>query len=237
MSQIALALLLFSAFPATAQAVGAAAPAAASPAGVPGQPPAYIPPGAPTTPAVVDPATKELSAKFSAVVKCEEGMKDPLMHYCAWTRIGQDPMWTPAQPTSYAGLTVLVKTGADLKKALSEPASLSVLHLGPSSGKLVFLGAAANPEGKATASLLQKVLAGDQKDRAVLPETISASWKNDVHVGRARLKLDRLFADMSGQPGVRLFRADTPRGAALVTVETVADGQRFSVFPMSTGIK
>ena len=81
MSQLALALAIVSTLPAALQATPA--PTAA----VPGQPAAYVPPGAPTTPPTEDVAAKELSKKFAAFIKCEEGRKDPLMHYCALTRL------------------------------------------------------------------------------------------------------------------------------------------------------
>lgn len=231
MSQLALALAIVSTLPAALQATPA--PTAA----VPGQPAAYVPPGAPTTPPTEDVAAKELSKKFAAFIKCEEGRKDPLMHYCALTRLSSDPIWTPGQPVSYAGLTVFVKTGADLKKSVSEPAALSVLHLGPSSAKLLSLGAASTPDGKATAQTLQKALAGELKEPPVLPQAVTSTWKNDAHGGRTPLKIDRLYADITSSPPVRIFRAESPHGAAFVTIETLPDGQRFSVFPLSAGIQ
>ncbi len=231
MFQLALALAIVSTLPAALQATPAPTGTA------PGQPAAYIPPGAPTTPPTEDLAAKELAKKFANFIKCEEGRKDPLMHYCALTRLSSDPIWTPGQPISYAGLTVFVKTGADLKKSISEAASLSVLHLGPSSAKLLSLGPAATPDGKATASTLQKALAGELKEPPVLPPSVTGSWKNDAHGGRTPLKLDRLYADITSNPPVRLFRTDSPHGQAFVTVETLPDGQRFSVFPLSAGIQ
>lgn len=234
MSHLALALAIVSTLPAALAATPA--PTAA----VPGQAApvaAYVPPGAPTTPPTEDLAAKDLSAKFAAFIKCEEGRKDPNMHYCALTKIGKDPIWTPGQPVSYAGLSVLVKTGGDLKKALSDQPTISVLHLGPSSAKLLSLGAVTSPEQKAMIATLQKVLAGEQKDPPVLPASVTGTWKNDAHGGRTALKLDRLFADITTATPVRLFRTDTLHGAVYVTVENQADGQRLSVFPLSTGIQ
>lgn len=126
MSHLALALAIVSTLPATLAAPPA--PTAAAP-GQPAPAPAYVAPGAPTSPPTEDAAAKDLATKFAAFIKCEEGRKDPNLHYCALTRLSQDPIWTPGQPVSYAGLSVLVKTGADLKKSLAEPPSLAVLHL------------------------------------------------------------------------------------------------------------
>jgi len=247
MSHLALALAVVSTMPAalstTPAALATSLPAAlqaapAPAAAAPGQAaPAYIPPGAPSTPPTEDAAAKELSNKFGAFIKCEEGRKDPLMHYCALTRLSKDPIWTPGQPVSYAGLSVFVKTGGDLKKSISEAASLAVLHLGPTSAKLQNLGAATSPDQKAMASTLQKAMAGDLKDPPVLPAPLTASWKTDVHGGRSPLKLDRLFADLTTATPTRLFRTDTLHGAVFVTVETQPDGQRFSVFPVSAGLQ
>ena len=227
MSHLAIALAIVSTLPMQAAPSPTAAPA----------PAAYVPPGAPTTPPTEDPDAKALATKFSAFIKCEEGRKDPNLHYCALTRIGQDPIWTPGQPVSYAGLSVFVKTGSDLKKSLAEQPTLAVLHLRPSSAKLLSLGATTTPDQKAAVTTIQKTLAGELKDPPVLPASVNGTWKNDAHGGRTMLKLDRLFADITTTPPVRLFRTDTIHGAVYVTLENQADGQRISVFPLAAGIQ
>lgn len=234
MSHLALALAIVSTLPATLAAPPA--PTAAAP-GQPAPAPAYVAPGAPTSPPTEDTAAKDLATKFAAFIKCEEGRKDPNLHYCALTRLSQDPIWTPGQPVSYAGLSVLVKTGADLKKSLAEQPSLAVLHLGPTSAKLQNLGAATSPDQKATVTTLQKSMAGELKEAPVLPASVTGSWKGEVHSGRSPLKLDRLFADLTAATPSRLFRTDTLHGAVFVVVETQPDGQRFSVFPVGAGIQ
>lgn len=234
MSQLALAFLVLSSLPGLPVVASAAVPQAA-----PAKPavPVYVPPGAPTTPPSEDAAAVELAAKVSAFLKCEEGKKDPLAHFCALTKLSKNPIWTPAVPTSYPGLSVLLKAGGDAKKTLSEAAALAVLHLGPASAKLVNLGVPSTPDATATAAMVQKMLAGETKERPAWPASLKDVWSQQVHVGRVPLKLDRLYASIESVPPTRLFRTETPFGAAFVTVEQVADGQRLSVFPLLGGQK
>lgn len=232
MLQVARTLALCSAAAAlvpTAVTAQPAAPAAAAP-GAPAQP---VPP-TPDAPAV------ELAKKFDAAVKCD-GRKDPLRHFCAISRVGKDFIWTPGQPTSYLGLSVTLKTGADLKKSLAAPTT-AVLHLGPASAKVAAVAGPALPDADRVAMQtgLVKFLATDAKEPTATPEALATALRTAVHEGRAPLKLlaeNRGFAELSaGAAPTRLYRADAPSGSVFVTVEPMADGQVVSVFPVQTGI-
>jgi hypothetical protein len=222
---LAVCLFVAALAPAAASAPGAA-PGAAPAAGVPATPP--VPPPTP------DAAATELANKFNAVVKCD-GRKDPLRQFCAVTRVGKDFIWTPGQPTSYLGLSVTLKTGADLKKTLAAPPTAAVLHLGPSSAKIA-KGAALSDADR---TAMVKFLATDLKEPAPAPAPLAQTLRSDVHEGRAPLKLfaeNRGYAELSAPTPVRLYRADAPSGSVFVTVEPTADGQVVSVFPAQTGI-
>ncbi|MFO0574344.1 MAG: hypothetical protein U1A78_10110 [Polyangia bacterium] len=213
-------------------------PGAASAQPAAAQPAAAAAPGAPTTPPVPPPtpdaAATELANQFSAAIKCD-GRKDPLRHFCAVTRVGKDFMWTPGQPTSYLGLSVTLKTGADLKKTLAAPPATAVLQLAPSSGKI----AKAAPLPDADRAAMIKFLATEAKEPAPAPAALVQTLRSDVHEGRVPLKQfaeNRGYAELSASTPVRLYRADAPSGSVFVTVEPTADGQVVSVFPAQTGI-
>lgn len=218
------------------------APAGAAPAAAPGAPGAPGVPGAPLVPLPTpDAAATELSNKFNAVMKCD-GRKDPLRHFCALTRVGKDFIWTPGQPTSYLGLSVVLKTGADLKKTLQVPPTTAVLHLAPASGRVVPVAAGASyseADRTAVQGGLLKLLATDSKDPTPAPAALQQELRGQVHEGRVPLKQtaeNRGFAELAAAAPVRLYRTDTLSGSAFVTVEPTADGQVISVFPVQTAI-
>lgn len=236
MLQVARTIALFSAAAALAPTAVTAQPAApAQAAAAPGAAAAQtVPPPTPDAPAA------DLAKKFDAAVKCD-GRKDPLRHFCAISRVGKDFIWTPGQPTSYIGLSVTIKTGADLKKALAAPTT-AVLHLGPASAKVAAVTGPALPDAdRATVQTgLAKFLATDAKEPTAAPAALADALRAAVHEGRAPLKLlaeNRGFAELStGAAPTRLYRSDAPSGSVFVTVEPTADGQVVSVFPAQTGI-
>lgn len=194
-------------------------------------------PGAPPP----DPAATELAKRFSSVVKCEPGRKDPNRYLCAVAGIGKDPIWTPGQAGSYLGISLKVKTGAELKKIGNEPLSLAVLHLAAASarvGQLTPTSDADKPKLQALLDGVRAELRGEKKDPLVVPDDIATRLRGE-RKGRQPLKLDKSFAEFAGPAPTRLYRVDlastlgitTGPSPAYVTVETASDGQQISIFP------
>jgi hypothetical protein len=222
----ALALAFFATFP---LAASAATPAAA-PAPVPGAPAPLPPP---------DPAATELATRFTAVLKCEAGKKDPGRHLCALTRVGKDPIWTPGQASTYLGVSLKVKTGADLKKIAVEPVTVAALHLAAGSARVVPVASLGDPaKQQALLTDLQNLLRGDKKDALVVPPELLSRLRDERTRPRSPLKLDKLFAEVTGPAPTRLYRVElaplqglaTGSSPAFVTVETASDGQQLSIF-------
>lgn len=221
--------------------VAAATPAVTAPVAAPAAAGATPAPGA-APPLPPDPVAMELATRFAAAIKCEPGKKDPARPLCAITRIGKDAIWTPGQASTYVGLSVKVATGADLKKIGAAPLTTVVMHLAAGSGRLMPLTAATEgekPQLQALLTDLQNQLKGDKKDAlAVAPELVSR-LREERRKPRAALKLDKMFAEITGAAPTRLYRADlapvlgstTGSSPVYVTVETLTDGQQISIFP------
>src|SRR4051812_45445708 len=176
----ALAMALFTTFPLAAAAATPAAPAAAVTAPVPGTPP---------PPLVPDPVAAELANRFAPVLKCEPGKKDPGRHLCALPRIGKDPIWTPGQASSYLGVSLKVKTGADMKKIAAEPVTLAALHLAAGSARVVPVPSAGDPAKlQALLTDLQNLLKGDKKDALVVPPELVGQLHKERPAARSPLK-------------------------------------------------
>jgi hypothetical protein len=195
-----------------------------------------------TPPPPPDPAATELAGRFAAVLKCEANRKEPGRHLCAVASVGKEPMWTPGQASTYLGISLKVKTGADLKKIGNEPLSLYALHLGAASAKLAPVSPASDADKAKLAALVDLVrgeLKGEKKDALVVPEDILGRLRGERSKGRAPLKLDRSFAEFAGPAPTRLYRVDlatelgltTGPYPAFVAVETASDGQQISIFP------
>jgi hypothetical protein len=238
MLYVALALALTSPLP---LAGAAAVPAAGAPAVAAD---GTVVPNAPV-PLVPDAAATELAGRFTPVIKCDAGKKDPGRHLCALTRVGKDPIWTPGAASTYLGVSIKIKPGADpktdLKKIGTEPVTLAALHLAAASARVEQLGAASADDKPRQTLLtdLQNQLKGDKKDALVVAPELVGRLRDERKKTRNPLKLDKAFAEFTGPAPTRLYRADlapvlgvtTGPVPAFVTVETVADGQQLSIFP------
>lgn len=232
MLHLAFALAVVPTVPA---AVAVPLPAASAPA-VPGAAPAAVPPPLPP-----DPTATELATRFTAVLKCDPGKKDPGRPLCAVTRIGKDPIWTPGQLSTYLGVSLKVPAG-DLKKLGSMPLGVVALHLAAGSGRVMPVTAASEaekPQLQAVLTDLQGQLKGDKKDALVVPPELANRLREERKKPRSPLKLDKGFAEFTGPAPTRLYRADlapvlgilTGPSPVFVTIEAAADGQQVSVFP------
>ena len=192
----ALTMALFASIPLAAAAAAPAAPAAATaPA------PSTLPPLPPP-----DAAATEIANRFTAVLKCEPGKKDVGRHLCGLTRIGKDPVWTPGQASSYLGVSLKVKTGADLKKIGAEPLTVAALHLAAGSARVVPLRGIG--EAAALTTDLQNLLRGDKKDALAVPPELASRLHDERIKARNPLSLDKLFAEFAGPAPTRLYRAE-----------------------------
>ena len=238
MLYVAFALALTSPLP---LAAAAAVPAAGAPVAAAD---GTVTPNVPV-PLVPDAAAAELAGRFAQVIKCEPGKKDPGRHLCALTRLGKDPIWTPGVASTYLGVSIKIKPGADpkteLKKIGSEPLSMVALHLAAGSARVEQLGApvAIDKPQPGLLTDLQSQLKGDKKDTLNVPPELVNKLREDRKKARVPLKLDKAFAEFTGSAPTRLYRTDlapvtgSTTGAvpAFVTVETAADGQQLSIFP------
>ncbi len=236
MLYVAFALALTSPLP---LAAAAAVPAAGAPAAD-----GTVAPNVPV-PLVPDAAAAELAGRFTQVLKCEPGKKDAGRHLCALTRLGKDPIWTPGVVSTYLGVSIKIKPGADpkteLKKIGTEPLSMVALHLAAGSARVEQLGAAVAIDKPQPGLItdLQNQLKGDKKDVLNVPPELVSKLREDRKKARGPLKLDKGFAEFTGPAATRLYRTDlapvigSTTGAvpAFVTVEAAADGQQLSIFP------
>jgi len=183
----------------------------------------------------IDAAAQDAITRFARAIKCGRADRDLQRAWCAVTRLRKGAPILPKEPVTYFGLTVALKPGDDVRKALLAKLAPSALHLSSDGARLTSIRPSAGPAGEGEKRELLEagmsasmVLKGERAAVAVprgLAEYLDAQRAKPMNP----LTVRGAGADFTGQIPGRLYAAD----GAWVVIEQASDGVYVNLFPIA----
>jgi len=178
----------------------------------------------------------ELAQRFAHALDCGPGKRDLNRHWCPVTRIGKDSFATPAQTTTYLGLSVTLRPNDEVRKAVLEHTEVAALHLGPTGVRLTSLRPSNEQEKQDMLPILLSIgnaLKSGSSDSIAMSAGLNGFLTGESKKPGYPLRVGKDSAEYTGKLPAQIYRVQVQAGLfAYVVVETAPDGRFVSIFPV-----
>jgi len=169
----------------------------------------------------------DLAKRFGAAIKCGPGDRDVLRSWCAVPKIGDGKLTLPKAPTTYFGLTMIVRPGDDIRKAALQQLSPSALHLGPDGARLTGIKPDNEDERKQIldAAMSTATVLKGEATAVQVPAGLAGYLDSQRAKPRHKIEGNTFTAEIPA----RIYQV----GNVYVVIESAADGVYVNVYPIA----